>query len=82
VETRPWRTAGGVHPRSRGINARPLRSSTLALSKALAAGQKNVILDLRGNLGGYVADAVKMASEFIPSGTIAYQQDSSGKTNE
>ena len=31
------------------------RSSRTRLAKALAAGQKNVILDLRGNLGGYVA---------------------------
>jgi carboxyl-terminal processing protease len=54
----------------------------LALRKALEAGQRNVIMDLRGNLGGYVADAVKIASEFIGSGTIAWQQDASGKTTE
>ena len=54
----------------------------LALADALKAGQHNIIMDLRGNLGGYVADAVKIASEFIGSGTIAWQQDASGKTSE
>jgi carboxyl-terminal processing protease len=49
-----------------------------ALAKAMAAGQKNVILDLRGNLGGYVQDAVHIASQFIGSGLIVYQQDASG----
>lgn len=53
-----------------------------ALARALAAGQHNVILDLRGNPGGYVNDAVKIASEFIPSGVICYQQDAHGNTSE
>ena len=65
-----------------GMNAPASSQFDAALQKALAAGQRNVILDLRGNLGGYVADAVKMASEFIPSGTLAYQVDSSGTTSE
>ena len=65
-----------------GMNPPATEQFDAALQKALAAGQHNVILDLRGNLGGYVADAVTMASEFIPSGTLAYQVDSSGTTNE
>jgi carboxyl-terminal processing protease len=64
------------------MNAPASSQFDLALQNALDAGQRNVILDLRGNLGGYVADAVKIGSEFIPSGTIAYQQDSSGTTSE
>jgi carboxyl-terminal processing protease len=65
-----------------GINENASSQFDLALATALAAGQHNIILDLRGNLGGYVADAVKIASEFIGSGTIAWQQDASGKTTE
>ncbi len=65
-----------------GINPPASSQFDLALQKALDAGQRNIILDLRGNLGGYVNDAVKIASEFIPSGTVAYQQDSSGATSE
>jgi carboxyl-terminal processing protease len=65
-----------------GMNESASSQFDTALATALAAGQKDVIVDIRGNLGGYVADAVKIASEFIPSGTIAYQQDASGKTSE
>jgi carboxyl-terminal processing protease len=65
-----------------GMNPPASSQFDVALQKALDAGQRNVILDLRGNLGGYVADAVKIASEFIPSGTIAYQVDSTGTTSE
>jgi len=65
-----------------GVNEPASSQFDLALAAALSAGQKNVIIDLRGNLGGYVADAVKIASEFIPSGTIAYQEDASGKMTE
>ncbi len=65
-----------------GMNAPASSQFDVALQKALDAGRRNVILDLRGNLGGYVADAVKIASEFIPSGTIAYQVDSTGTTSE
>jgi carboxyl-terminal processing protease len=65
-----------------GVNGPASSQFDLALTAALAAGQRNVIIDLRGNLGGYVADAVKIASEFLPSGTIAYQEDASGNMSE
>jgi carboxyl-terminal processing protease len=64
-----------------GINPPASSQFEQALVTALNAGQHNVILDLRGNLGGYVDDGVKIASEFIPSGTIAYQVDASGNTS-
>jgi len=65
-----------------GINAPASSQFDLALTNALAAGRKSIVIDLRGNLGGYVPDAVKIASEFIPSGTILYQQDASGAQSE
>jgi carboxyl-terminal processing protease len=65
-----------------GVNQNASSQFDQDLAAALQAGQRNIILDLRGNLGGYVDDAVKIASEFIPSGTIAYQVDASGKTAE
>jgi carboxyl-terminal processing protease len=49
-----------------------------ALAAALDAGQTSIVLDLRGNPGGYVESAEKIASEFIPDGALAYQQDSAG----
>jgi carboxyl-terminal processing protease len=65
-----------------GINDPAASQFDLALKNALAAGQRSFILDLRGNGGGYVPDAVKIASEYIPSGTILYQQDASGNQTE
>jgi carboxyl-terminal processing protease len=63
-----------------GMNEPASSQFHTALAAALAAGQKNIILDLRGNLGGYVEDAVKIDSEFIGSGTIVFQVDAGGKT--
>ncbi|MCX7834382.1 MAG: S41 family peptidase [Ignavibacteria bacterium] len=39
-----------------------------ALSKLRSKGMKKLILDLRGNPGGFLEQAFKMASEFIPAG--------------
>ena len=49
-----------------------------ALKAALDAGVHSLILDLRGDPGGYVDQADAIASEFVSSGTIVYQVDSSG----
>jgi carboxyl-terminal processing protease len=65
-----------------GINQPASSQFDLAISAAVAAGRHNVIVDLRGNLGGYVTDAEKIASEFIPSGTLAWQQDAAGTLTE
>lgn len=62
------------------INAPAASQFDAALARAIAAGQKNIIVDLRGNLGGYVDSAEKIASEFISSGTLAYQVDATGAT--
>ena len=64
------------------INAPAAAQFDAALKKTMDAGQKDVIVDLRGNLGGYVDSAEQIASEFIPSGALLYQQDSSGATAE
>lgn len=40
---------------------------------------KGIILDLRNNPGGYLNDAVFIASEFITSGTIVMQEDREGE---
>ena len=65
-----------------GINDPAAAQFDLALKSALAAGRRNVILDLRGDGGGYVPDAVKIASEFVASGPIVYQQDAGGSQVE
>ncbi len=49
-----------------------------ALSADLAAGRTKFILDLRGNPGGYVTAARKIASQFIGSGPVFWEQDAKG----
>jgi carboxyl-terminal processing protease len=49
-----------------------------ALQTDLKAGMKKVILDLRGNPGGYVTAARAIASEFIKDGTIFWEEDADG----
>jgi carboxyl-terminal processing protease len=49
-----------------------------ALKAHLDAGRKALILDLRGNPGGYVTAARSIASQFIGSGVIFWEQDAAG----
>jgi carboxyl-terminal processing protease len=50
------------------------------IQNALDAGAKQIVLDLRGNPGGYVNEAVDTASQFVGSGTIYEERDRSGST--
>ena len=43
---------------------------------------KGVVLDLRNNPGGYLTDAVFIASEFIDSGVVVKQEDGAGQIME
>lgn len=56
--------------------------ATTALATALrathAAGAKGLVLDLRGNPGGLVTEAVGVASQFMASGDVYQTQDASG----
>jgi carboxyl-terminal processing protease len=49
-----------------------------ALKAHIAAGRTNLILDVRGNPGGYVTAARKIASQFISSGPVFWEQDAQG----
>jgi carboxyl-terminal processing protease len=48
------------------------------LQADLARGERKLIVDVRGDPGGFVDAARDIASEFIASGPIFYQEDSSG----
>jgi carboxyl-terminal processing protease len=50
-----------------------------AIAEAKAAGADRLVLDLRGNPGGYVNEAVAVASEFLASGTVYVERDADGK---
>jgi carboxyl-terminal processing protease len=50
-----------------------------ALARLRAAGARATILDLRGNGGGYETAAVRVASAFVPSGTVVVTQTNRGR---
>lgn len=54
-----------------------------ALNKLEGQGMKQLIFDLRGNSGGYLDQAFKVADKFIPGGyKIVYTKGRTGKTDE
>jgi carboxyl-terminal processing protease len=56
--------------------AEQLRS---AIAGHIEAGRTSLILDLRGNPGGYVTAARTISSQFIGSGVLFWEQDASGE---
>lgn len=50
-----------------------------AFNRFKASGSKNLVIDMRGNPGGYLEAAVDMASHFIPKGAKIVTEDFGGK---
>lgn len=50
-----------------------------ALTEFKASGSKNLIIDLRGDPGGYLEAAVSIASHFLPRGAVVVTEDYKGK---
>ena len=50
-----------------------------AVAKLQASGAKKLIIDLRGNTGGYVDAAIAMAKQIVPEGVIISTKDKQGK---
>lgn len=48
------------------------------LNDALNDGAVGIVLDLRGNPGGYLHIVVDVASEFLSGGVVLYEEDSEG----
>jgi carboxyl-terminal processing protease len=49
------------------------------LTEARSAGADRIVLDLRGNPGGYVNEADAVASQFLKSGVVFIERDAAGK---
>jgi carboxyl-terminal processing protease len=49
-----------------------------AIGELKAAGADRLVFDLRGNPGGYVNEAVAVASEFLSSGTVYIERNAKG----
>jgi carboxyl-terminal processing protease len=56
--------------------AADLRKALLELQQQ---GAKQIILDLRGNPGGALDEAVSAASQFLSSGNVLWEKDAAGK---
>lgn len=52
------------------------------VDEILLRDTKGVVLDLRGNPGGYLSGAVSVASEFLDGGTVLYEEEKGGKKRE
>jgi carboxyl-terminal processing protease len=72
--------AGGTvgYVRLAGFSDAAAIQLTDALAVQVKAGRTRLILDLRGNPGGYVTAARTVASQFISSGVIFWEQDAQG----
>jgi carboxyl-terminal processing protease len=57
--------------------SKDLHSALEAITKA---GAERLVFDLRGNPGGYVNEAVAIASEFLSSGTVYQERNAQGET--
>src|SRR3954462_5980912 len=55
---------------------------TKVVADDVKAGRTKLILDLRGNPGGFVTAAREIASQFVSSGPIFWQQDAAGNLTE
>ena len=49
-----------------------------ALKDAKAAGAQRIVLDLRGNPGGYVNEAIGVASQFLTKGLVFIERNAQG----
>lgn len=53
-----------------------------AISSLKKEGKTKLILDLRGNTGGYVEQAIEICRQFVPAGRIIYTKDKVGNVTE
>ena len=78
VESQVYANGSVGYVRLNGFSDRGAVELADALKVHLGAGRTKLILDLRGNPGGYVTAARAVASQFIGSGTIFWEQDAGG----
>ncbi|MDP9366058.1 MAG: S41 family peptidase, partial [Chloroflexota bacterium] len=81
LEPVSWRMLpdGVVHLRLAEFSAGAAEDLEAALRAARDRGATGVVLDLRNNPGGLVAEAVGVASQFMPEGTPIFRQQDRGQ---
>jgi carboxyl-terminal processing protease len=79
VESRVLGDGAVGYVRLEGFSDAAAEQLKSALAAHVDAGRTSLILDLRGNPGGYVTAARTIASQFIGSGVLFWEQDASGE---
>ena len=72
--------AGGTvgYVQLKGFSDRSATDFANAVRDQVAAGRQRLVIDLRGDPGGYVTAARQVASQFIGAGTVFWEQDARG----
>ncbi len=78
VDSRVLASGAVGYVRVRGFSDSAADATVAAFAEHLKAGRTKLILDLRGDPGGFITAARKIASQFIASGVLFYEQDASG----
>lgn len=78
VETEDLADGSVGYIRITGFSSDAAADVRAAIEEDLDAGRRSFILDVRDNPGGFVDAARDVASQFIPDGTLFWQEDSSG----
>ncbi len=79
VESRTLASDTVGYVKLNGFSDRGADELEAALRKHVTDGRTKLILDLRGNPGGYVTAARDVASQFIAAGVVFYEQDADGR---
>jgi carboxyl-terminal processing protease len=82
VETQSLADGAVAYIKLNGFSDRAAADFDSALSAAVDRGQKQIVLDLRGNPGGLVTAARDVASQFLANGTIFWEEDALGNLTE
>jgi carboxyl-terminal processing protease len=72
-------TSGVYHIALYEFSANSASQFNQAFARFKASGSKKLIIDLRGNPGGYLNAAVDIASHFLPKGAVVVTEDFDGK---
>jgi carboxyl-terminal processing protease len=82
VETRDLADGAVGYIRLAGFSDNAAKQFDQAVLQDVIDGKQQLILDLRGNPGGYVTAARDIASQFLADGTIFWEEDASGTLTE
>ena len=82
VESRVLADGTVGYMRMSGFSDHSAEALHTAAAANVAAGRTKLILDLRGNPGGFVTAARDVASQFLADGTVFWEEDASGNLTE